>query len=174
MRNIGIGHRGILAHDVHAADLSRMHGVHDLHDREARLRIERAAPQRLELGFRRAIVDALVVGIHHRDQADVGRALHVVLAAQRMQPGARAAHLAGEHRERDQAAGVVGAVNVLRDAHAPEDHRRARRREKARHLADRRRRDAAQWRHRLRTVRGDIRLERIETQRAVRDETLRD
>ena len=46
------------------------------------------------------------------------------LAAQRMQPGAGPADLAGQHRQRDQAARVVGAVDVLRDAHAPQDHRR--------------------------------------------------
>ena len=69
----------------------------------------------------------LVVGIDHRDQAGVGGALDVVLPAQRMQAGAGPADLAGDQRQRDQAARVVGAVDVLRDAHAPEDHRRARR-----------------------------------------------
>jgi hypothetical protein len=71
-----------------------------------------------------AVADALVVGQHHRDQAGVGRALHVVLPAQRMQPGAGAADLAGHQRQRDQAARVVGAVHMLADAHAPQDHRR--------------------------------------------------
>jgi len=34
------------------------------------------------------LVDALVIGEHHRDEPRVGGALHVVLPAQRMQPGA--------------------------------------------------------------------------------------
>ena len=85
--------------------------------------VERRAPQLLELLARVGVVDALVVGIHHRDQPRVGRALHVVLAAQRMQARAGPADLAGHQRQRDQAARVVGAVDVLRDAHAPEDHR---------------------------------------------------
>ena len=70
------------------------------------------------------VLDRLVVGVDHRDQAGIGGALHVVLAAQRMQPGAGPADLAGDQRQRDQAARVVGAVDVLRDAHAPEDDRR--------------------------------------------------
>jgi hypothetical protein len=37
--------------------------------------------------------------------------------------GARTADVAGQEREADQAAGVVGAVDALRDAHAPEDDR---------------------------------------------------
>ena len=105
-----------------------------------------------KLSLRAGVVDAPVVRIHHRDEAGVARALHVVLAAQRMQPGARPPDLPGHHRQRDQAARVVGAVDVLRDAHAPQDHRALRRREQARDLADRRRRDAAHRRHRLRAV----------------------
>ena len=69
------------------------------------------------------ILDRLVVRIDHRDEAGVGRALNVVLAAQRMQAGARAADLAGDQRQRDQAARVVGAVDVLGNPHAPEDDR---------------------------------------------------
>ena len=86
--------------------------------------------------LRLRVVDALVVGVHHRDQAGVGRALHVVLAAQRVQAGARAADLAGHQRQRDQAARVVGAVHVLADAHAPQDHRALAGGVQARHLAD--------------------------------------
>ncbi len=97
--------------------------LHDLDDRQAGLRIERRAPELLEARARLRVVDALVIRKHHRDQARVRRALHVVLPAQRMQPGARASDLAGHQAERDQAARVVGAVHVLRDAHAPQDHR---------------------------------------------------
>ena len=48
VRDVGVRHRRVLAHDVHAADLARVHGVHDLDDGEPRLRVERHAPQRLE------------------------------------------------------------------------------------------------------------------------------
>src|SRR5512134_2061457 len=39
-----------------------------------------------------------------------------------MQAGARPPYLSGDQRQSDQAARVVGAVNVLRDAHTPEDY----------------------------------------------------
>ena len=95
-------------------------------------------------GSRRSVrLDRLVVGQEHRDQAGVGGALHVVLAAQRMQPGAGTADLAGDQRQRDQAARIVGAVDVLADAHAPEDDRGARARIDPRHFAQRLGRDAA-------------------------------
>jgi hypothetical protein len=103
--------------------------------------------------------DALVVRVHHRNQAGVRRALHVVLAAQRMQAGAGPADLAGHQRQRDQAARVVGAVDVLRDAHPPEDHRSLRGGEPARDGADRLGRDAADRRHRLRAEAFDVALQ---------------
>ncbi len=67
------------------------------------------------------ILDRFVVGEEHRDQAGVRRTLDIVLAAQRMQAGAFAPDMARNQRQRDQAAGVVGAVRMLRNAHAPED-----------------------------------------------------
>jgi hypothetical protein len=66
----------------------------------------------------------LVIGQEHRDQPGIRGALHVVLAAQRVQPGAGPPDMAAHQRQRDQAARIVGAVDVLADAHAPEDHRR--------------------------------------------------
>src|SRR3546814_18356557 len=91
------------------------------------------------------------------------RSLHVVLAAQRMQPGAGPADLTGGQRQRDQAAGVVGAVDVLRDAHAPEDDRPLGLGVEPRDLADRRRRDAADLFHLLRRIVREMRLERGES-----------
>ena len=124
---VGVRHRRILTHDVHALDHVGVDRVHDLDDGEALLRIELDAPGVLVAGADLRVVDRLVVGEEHRDEAGVGGALHVVLAAQRMQPGAGPADLAGDQRQRDQAARIVGAVGVLRDAHAPEDDRRFRR-----------------------------------------------
>ena len=40
-----------------------------------------------------------------------------------MQSGARPTDLTGDHRQRDQTPRIVGAVGVLRDAHAPKDDR---------------------------------------------------
>ena len=100
-----------------------MDGVHDLDDSEALFGIKGCAPGRLDLGADAKIFNRLVVREKHRDQAGVGSALHVVLAAQRMQSGAGTADLAGDERKRNQAARVVGAVGVLGDAHAPENDR---------------------------------------------------
>ena len=172
--DVRIGHRRVLAHDVHAADVAGVDRIHDLDNRQPRLFIQRRAPQRLEFPLRPRVVDAPIVRIHHRDQAGVARALDVVLAAQRMQAGAGPADLAGEHRQRDEAARVVGAVHVLRNAHAPEDHRCGRRREHARHRADRFRVDAADRRHQFRAERRDVVADRLETAGAVGDEALGD
>ena len=159
---IGIGHRRVLAHDVHALDHVGMDRVHDLDHGEALLRIELGAPGVLVARADLRILDRLVVREEHRDQAGVGSALHVVLAAQRMQPGARPADLAGDQRQRDQAARIVGAVGVLRDAHAPEDDRRFRAGEFARHGAQHIGLDAADRRHFLRRVILDALGERLE------------
>ena len=104
----------------------------------------------LDLARISGVLDRLVVGEEHRDQAGVGGALHVVLPAQRMQPGAGPADLAGDQRQRDQAARIVGAVGVLRHAHAPEDDGALGAREGARDLAQRVGVDAADRRHLLR------------------------
>ena len=59
-------------------------------------------------------------------------------------------------RQRDEAAGVVGAVDVLRHAHAPEDDRRLGAGVEARDFAQRLRRDAADLGHRLRREVADV------------------
>ena len=124
--------------------------------------IELGAPGVLVAGADLRVLDRLVVGEEHRDQAGIGGALHVVLAAQRMQAGAGPADLAGDQRERDQAARIVGAVGVLRDAHAPEDDRRLGARELARHGAQHVGLDAADRRHLLGGVVLDALGERLE------------
>ena len=117
--DVGVRQEGVLAHHVHPADPAVEHRVHDLGDGQAPLRIQVAVPHRLEALARLGGIDRLVVGIEHRDQPRVGGALHVVLAAQRVKAGAGVADLAGDRAQGDQAAGVVGARRVLRDAHPP-------------------------------------------------------
>ena len=110
--HVGVRHRGVFAHDVHAAELAFVHRVHDLDHRQSRLRIERRPPQFLEVRAGFGVVHPLIVGEYHRDQSRVRRALHVVLPAQGMQPGAGPSHLAGHEAQRDQTARVVGTVHV--------------------------------------------------------------
>ena len=95
-------------------------------------------------------LDRLVVGEEHRDEAGVGGALHVVLAAQGMQAGAGTADLAADQRQRDETTRIVGAVRVLRHAHAPEDDGAFGAGVRARHLAQRIGGDAADRLHFLR------------------------
>ena len=160
--DVRVGHGRVLAHDVHAAELAALGGAHDLHHREAGLRVEGRAPELFEMGAPPVVVRALVVREHHRDQPGVGGALHVVLAAQGVQAGAGAPGLAAQQGQRDQAARVVRAVGGLRDAHAPEDHRRAGAGEHARHAADLLGGDAAERRHLLRRVGRDVVADQLE------------
>ena len=159
---IGVGHRRVLAHDVHALDLVGVHGVHDLDHGLAALRIELLAPGLFVFGDLLRVLHRLVVGEEHRDEAGVGGALHVVLAAQRMQAGAGTADLAADQRQRDQAARIVGAVGVLRHAHAPEDDGAFGARIGARHFAQRVGGNAADRRHFLRREVLDVFGERVE------------
>ena len=94
--DVGIRHRGVFAHHEHAANLTLLGGVQSLDDSEARIGIEIHAPQFFEPLPRRGRAHTLIVGIKHRDQTRVRSALHVVLTAQRMQAGARAADLAAD------------------------------------------------------------------------------
>ena len=117
----------VLAHHVHPAHAAVERAGDDLGDREPALGVELGtAPGVRELLARVVARHELVVGIEHRDQAGVGGALHVVLAAQRVQPGALPADVARDRAHGDQAARVVGAGRVLRDPHAPVDDAGAR------------------------------------------------
>ena len=93
----GVAHGRILAHHVHAFDVSGEDAFDDLNHRQSSLVIElrgRNAPGLRESLARLGIVHPLVVRIHHRDEPGVGGALHIVLSAQRMQAGTRLANLA--------------------------------------------------------------------------------
>ena len=152
MAQIGIGHGRVFAHDIQPPEIAVMDGVHDLDHGLARLRVKRRAPEPLE--FFPVLIDRhrLIVGIDHGDQAHIGGPLHVILPAQRVQAGIGPADLAGHERQGDQAAGIVGAVRMLRDAHAPEDDRGFGRGISPRDLPDARRLDPADRRDRLRAV----------------------
>ena len=96
---VGVGHRGVFALDVHAADGAVVDGMHDLDHGEAGLVREGTVggrvPQLLEGGADLRVAHRLVVGEDHRDETSIRRTLHVVLPAQRMQAGAGAADVAG-------------------------------------------------------------------------------
>ena len=154
---VRVAHGRVLAHDVHAAHLVRIgvrrQGlVHDLNYGVAGLIVQRRTPKILEPVVRCLICDPLVVGVHHGDEAGVTGALHVVLAAQRVQAGARFADLSSNCDQGNQAAGVVGAMHVLAHAHAPQDHGAFGLGKLARYFAQCGGRYAANGRHGLRAV----------------------
>src|SRR5207247_10654394 len=99
MGDVGVGDDGVLAHDVHPAHSAlRFHdfGHHEaLPEREGLLRY---APRPRVLRPDLRLLDRPIVGVYERDGADVGRTLHVVLAAHRHHRGsATAANAAGAH-----------------------------------------------------------------------------
>ena len=73
--------------------------------------------------------------------------MHIVLPPQRVQPRTGPSDLPRHQRKRDQAARIIGAVDVLRNAHAPENHRRIGPRKGPRHIAQHLRVDAADLGH---------------------------
>ena len=124
MVDIGVRHRRVFAQHIHRFDVAVMHRVHDLGHGQPLLGAEITRAPNFGKGAAHAIVaHGLIVGQEHRDQPRIRRALHVVLPPQRVQPCAGTADLAGHQRERDQAARIVGAVDVLAHPHAPKDHR---------------------------------------------------
>ena len=122
---VRVRHRRVLAHDIHGLDVAVIGGLGDLDDRQPALGVKSCPPEIFVFRACFGISDRLVVGEEHRDQSGIGRALDVVLATKRVQAGTGTADISGQQRQRDQAAGIVGAMRVLRDAHAPEDHRAA-------------------------------------------------
>ena len=127
MRQIGVTHRRVFTHDIHAANLVRIaflseRFVHDLDDRVAGFVIKLHLPKVFKPRMRLWVVHTLVVGQHHRDQTRIACALHIVLSTQRMQARAGAAYVPGDRGQGNQAARVVCAVHMLAHAHAPENH----------------------------------------------------
>ena len=123
--HIGVRHGRVLAEHIHALDVTIMNGPHDFHHGQAFFVGEVIRSPNIGKCRAHAVIgDRLIIRQEHRDQPGVRGTLHVVLPAQRVQPGAGAADLTAHQRQRDQAARVVRAVDMLRHAHAPENHAR--------------------------------------------------
>ncbi len=174
---VGVAHGRVFAHDVHAAHLvrvalGRQRLVHDFNDGVTGFFVEFRVPEVLEPLVRGRVVHPLVVGKHHGDQAGVAGALHVVLAAQRVQAGAGLADLPGHGGQGDQATRVVGAVDMLADAHAPQNHGSFGLRKRTGNLAQGPGRNPANRRHGLGAVSLDVFPERFVIAGAPVDEVL--
>ena len=81
MLRIGIGLQNVLALDVEALEDPIDGGVEHVGDAQARLGVDRRAPQFLEHLARRGVGDVAVAGHFMREAAHVAAALDIVLAA---------------------------------------------------------------------------------------------
>ena len=177
MVGIGIGHGRVLTLHIHATDFAPINGLHDLDHREARLVIERLHRNTPGLGKALAHLGVhylLIIGVDHGNQARIGCALDIVLATQGVESRPRLANLAGHQRERNQATGVVGAVHMLRDAHAPENHRALGGGIEPRHMADGLGIDSTDGCHSIWAVLANILLKFLVANRSACDEVLVD
>ena len=115
--------RRVLAHDVHRAQVAAVHRLEHLAQVPAFPAWKvGSAPRPRELVVDGRVLQVLEAGHPGGNGAHVTSALDVVLAAQRVQAAAVAAHLAGEQRKVDQSQHVVDGVVVLGDAERPADH----------------------------------------------------
>ena len=172
---IGVTHRWVLTHDVHAANLVRVTAIgqdlaHDLHHGVTGLVIQRGVPELLKPIMRRLVGDALVVGEHHGDQARITCTLHVVLPAQRVQTRAGFANLPRHGGQGNQATRVVCAVHMLAHAHPPQNHRTLGVCKCTRHFTQGLSRNATNRRHRLGAVALDVFFQGFEVVGTVLDE----
>ena len=169
---VGVGLHRVLPDDVHAPDLAVGHGVHHLGLVLADLLRQRSAPYLLEERVRLGVVPAPAADLLVRQGAHVAAALHVVLAAQRVEARSVLADVAGQEPKRDEREHPVGAVVVLGDAERPVQRSLIRRGVHAGHLADVLGRDARDLLGVLRRVAGDLLPVRLEVFRGPLDELL--
>ncbi len=90
---------------------------------QPRFRRDLHAPGLLKFAAQFVVFHVLKTGQAVGDRAHVAAALHVVLAAQRIEAAAVAAHVAGEQREIDQREHIVDGVVMLGDAERPAEFR---------------------------------------------------
>mmetsp|Transcript_22998 Transcript_22998/g.38834 ORF Transcript_22998/g.38834 Transcript_22998/m.38834 type:complete len:682 (+) Transcript_22998:1800-3845(+) len=150
MLHIRVRHGRVFAQHIHRLDVARVNVIHDLGDGQTLFvgKVPRS-PHVGKGGSHTIIRHRLVIRQEHRDQTCIRRALHVVLTAQRVQTRAGATHLTGHQGQRDQTARIIRAMDVLRHAHTPKDHRRFGPRKGPRHVPQHLGLDAANLCHLL-------------------------
>ena len=113
MIEVRVGHRRVLALNVHAADFAGVGRVDDLDHGEAGFSRQRRMPQLFVLPVDLLARNVGIIRIKHRNETRIGSALHIVLSPQRVQSGARPAHLPAHQRKGNEATRIVGPVYVL-------------------------------------------------------------
>src|SRR4029077_2111226 len=105
--------------DVNGTHLAMLHRLEHLAEVIATLGRNGRIPRALEWRPLRRVFEVLETREPVRYRAHVAAALHVVLAAERIEPAAIAADLAGEEGEVDECEHVVDRVVVLGDSEGP-------------------------------------------------------
>jgi hypothetical protein len=112
---VGVGLQNVLALDVDALEGAADRGVEHVGNAQSRLAVELHAPERFEHLAHGVGRDVTVAGELVRERAHVARALHVVLAAQRINADALAPDVAGGHGEIGDRHDRRGTLTVLGD-----------------------------------------------------------
>jgi hypothetical protein len=120
---VRVGLRDVLALAVEAEEAAVERGVEHVGDAQARLGLDFDAPVALEQLAGDGVGHVAIAGQLVREAAHVAGALHVVLAAQRIDADALAADVAGGHGEVGDGHHRGRALAVLGDAEAVVDRR---------------------------------------------------
>ncbi len=118
-RLVSLRLHGVLADDVERVQLVMLDGVEHLAQVQATRWRDRDPPGGIEGRPERIILDVLEARQSVGQGSHVSAALDIVLAAQRIEAAAVAAHMAGEQRQRDERQDIVDGVVVLGDAQRP-------------------------------------------------------
>ena len=117
MVQVGIGHHGILTHDIQAPYAASFHGVHDFSNGQAGFTGEGNTPGLFKL-FPGSVVEDLLIGGEIGGQtAHVTGTLDIVLTAQGVDTAAVLADLAAQQCQVGGAHDTLGAGGVLSDTH---------------------------------------------------------
>ena len=116
MARVRVGAHRVLAEQEQAADAPVDHGGEALGGFQARRLVQLDTPCRLELRAHLGVGHLLIARKVRRARAHVACALHVVLAAQRVDAAAGTAVFAGHHGDVGERHHAFGARRVLGDA----------------------------------------------------------
>ena len=119
MREVGLAHHGVFAHDDHSFDLPQERGIDHFGHGQAGRGVEAGAPFGFKLAANDGVGDRLIGGEDIGQAATIAAALYIILPAQGVQPGAWFPGMTAHQGQVGQRQGVVCAMRALADAHAP-------------------------------------------------------
>ncbi len=120
---VGFRLERVLAQDVERPELALLHRLEHFRHVPAARRRDRNAPAPLELRSKLGDFHMLEARQTVGKRPHVASALHVVLAPQRIEARAVAAHMPGQQSQIDQGEHVIDRVVVLGDPQGPADQR---------------------------------------------------